>query len=198
VESAVQQNLGEAHPPHHGGRPVVAGVGEGDPAVHIGEHAFGKQVRDTPARHRHPLAVLLDAAPEVDQDGLDLHGPGPTLRSQAPVLQPDLAAGPGRNGWVVSHQGQCVPALVQVGEQGHDHGLVDRVQIARGLVGQDQRGLVDQRPRDAYALLLAAGELAWQVAHPLPEADPAQRLLRFTPIGHAVDVLREHDVFQRR
>ena len=88
-------------------------------------------------------------------------------------------------------------ALVEIGEQRHHHRLVDRVEVAGRLVGEDQRRLVDQRPGDAHPLLLAAGELARQVAQALPEAHPAQRLLGLAAVGHAVDVLRQHDVLQR-
>ena len=34
-----------------------------------------------------------------------------------------------------------------------------RVQVAGGLVGHDQRGIVGERPREGDALLLAAGDL---------------------------------------
>ena len=48
---------------------------------------------------------------------------------------------------------------VELLEELHDLAALIRVQIAGGLVGQDERGLGDQRARHADKLLLAAGEL---------------------------------------
>ena len=49
--------------------------------------------------------------------------------------------------------------------------LVARVEVAGGLVGEDDVGVVDQRPGDRHALLLAAGELVGAVVEPVGEAD---------------------------
>ena len=56
--------------------------------------------------------------------------------------------------------------------------LVARVEVAGRLVGEEQRGRVDQRARDRDALLLAAGELVRQVllaARARPTAASAAR-----------------------
>jgi hypothetical protein len=113
------------------------------------------------------------------------------------VLQPDLAAGAGGDGGGVGHEDEGVAALVEVAEDRHDHGLVDGVEVAGGLVGEDQRRLVDQGAGDGDALLLAARELARQVVEALAQPDAAQGLFGFTTVGHAVDVLGQHDVLQR-
>ena len=46
-----------------------------------------------------------------------------------------------------------------------------RVELAGRLVGQDQDRLLDQRPGDRHALLLAAGELVRPVVEPVSQAD---------------------------
>ena len=46
-----------------------------------------------------------------------------------------------------------------------------RVEVAGGLVGQEELRLEDERARERHALLLAAGELAGAVEHAVREAD---------------------------
>ena len=72
-----------------------------------------------------------------------------------------------------------------------------RVQIARGLVGQHDLGIVDQCAGDADALLLAAGKLRGQVVGAVFQSHALQGVERFLLVGHAVEVLRQHDVFER-
>ena len=61
--------------------------------------------------------------------------------------------------------GSCVtmmivlPARVERFEHLHDFFAGGRVQVAGRLVGQDHVRVVDQRPGDGHALLLAAGKL---------------------------------------
>ena len=51
-----------------------------------------------------------------------------------------------------------------------------RVEVARGLVGQDHRRLGDERARDRDALLLSAGQLARPVVEAVAEPDAGERL----------------------
>ncbi len=51
-----------------------------------------------------------------------------------------------------------------------------RIQIARGFIGQDQFGIVDERSGDGYPLLLAAGELAGPVVQAVPQTDASKQL----------------------
>ena len=53
--------------------------------------------------------------------------------------------------------------LVELEQHLHDLVAVLGVEVARGLVGQDQVRLVDQRARHGHALLLAARELRREV-----------------------------------
>ena len=59
------------------------------------------------------------------------------------------------------------------------------VQVAGRLVGQDQRRLVDERPGDRDALLLAARQLGRTVVGPLGEADELERLDGHRSAGRA-------------
>ena len=52
-------------------------------------------------------------------------------------------------------------SLITHGKQGvHNSGARLRIEVARGLVGDEQGGLSHQCPRNRNALLLAAGELS--------------------------------------
>ena len=70
-----------------------------------------------------------------------------------------------------------------------DHFLAGpRVEVAGRLVGHEDRRAVDQRPGDRHALLLAAGELAGVVVHPVAQAHLAEHLdgaLPSLPAGDA-------------
>ena len=67
-------------------------------------------------------------------------------------------------------------AGVDVTEQVHDLEREIRIEVAGGFIGQDERRLVDQRPRDRDALLLAAAELQGVRVHPVLEAQPLEHL----------------------
>ena len=60
---------------------------------------------------------------------------------------------------------------VEILEDGHDLLAGARIEVAGRLIAQDNYRIVDQRARDRYALLLAAGELARFMIHALAEAD---------------------------
>src|SRR5439155_6565493 len=79
-----------------------------------------------------------------------------------------------------------------------DDGFVGFVEIAGGLVGKNDFRLIDQRPRDGHALLLAAGELNGEMRQAIAEADALQRFFGLLFVRDAMEILREHDVFERR
>ena len=89
------------------------------------------------------------------------------------------------------------PASCSSRKISQDDGFVGFVEIAGGLVGEDQFWLIDQRARDGHALLFAAGKLRGKMREAVAESDAAQGFggLRF--IGDAVEILREHHVFER-
>ena len=87
---------------------------------------------------------------------------------------------------------------MQSRQQAHDDGLIHLVQVAGGLIREDQLRLVDQRSRNAHPLLLSTRELGWQMVKPVTESHAAQRIRRFSLVRQAVQVLRQHHVFHCR
>src|SRR6185503_18661661 len=76
---------------------------------------------------------------------------------------------------IVSDQHQSGAALAIHLEEELDHVLArGRVEVARGLVGEEQARLAHERPRDGHALLLAAGELPRIMAETLAQAHAPQ------------------------
>src|SRR5438552_18001869 len=67
----------------------------------------------------------------------------------------------------VRHHDDCDSALVELLKDRHDFDACAAVEIASGLICEQDLGVVDQRARDCHPLLLAAGALA--------------RMLIFTP-----------------
>ncbi len=89
---------------------------------------------------------------------------------------------------------------VEFAEEGHDVPAGARVQVAGRLVAEQDRRLVDQRPRDGDALLLAAGELVRPVVRAVGQADAAEQLERLplAPGSRTIPVIQErrHHIFQ--
>ena len=72
------------------------------------------------------------------------------------------------------------------------------VEVAGGLVGEQDFWLGDEGARQRDALLFAAGEVFWQVVGAGGEPHLAQRYLgAFARVGSALQFQRQHDVFQR-
>ena len=86
-------------------------------------------------------------------------------------------------------------------EEVHDLDRRLAVERAGGLVGEDQRRLVDERARDGHALLLTARELARQVPAAVGEPDALEDLARpgalLAPTA-SLDGQRQRDVLERR
>ncbi len=90
-------------------------------------------------------------------------------------------------------------AGVEVEEELVDGVAGGAVQIAGGLVGEDEGRLHDQGARQGDALLLAPGELARAVLEPVAESDLLEELLRLLLQGraaHASDEAGHHDVLE--
>src|SRR5277367_2027380 len=73
------------------------------------------------------------------------------------------------NGFLVGHDDDRVALLVEVLEQGEDLDAGLGIEVSRGLVRQDNRRPVDERPGDRHALALTAGKLIWPVVDALAE-----------------------------
>jgi hypothetical protein len=67
------------------------------------------------------------------------------------------------------------PAAVQLFEQVHHAAGHLAVEVAGGLVGEQQARLAGQRPGDGHPLLLATRQLGRVMARPRRQADPGQR-----------------------
>ena len=86
---------------------------------------------------------------------------------------------PGLCGYValVSYQNnRQAGVFVQSLQYGHDLFAGLAVQVPCRLVGEQDSRLLDQRSGDAYALLLAAGELGGLVVGAVAESDAVERL----------------------
>ena len=76
---------------------------------------------------------------------------------------------------------------------------LDEVEVRGRLVGEDQRRIERDRPRDRDTLLLTAAEITWPVGRPVLQSDPRQQLFglfvrRATAARRAQ---RHHHVLQR-
>ena len=74
--------------------------------------------------------------------------------------------------WVISTTVR--PCACSSRKQAEHVGRRGGVEVAGGLVGEDQLRVGDQGPRHRDALLLAAGQLAGAVVDPVGEAHPGQ------------------------
>ena len=121
-------------------------------------------------------------------DGLD----------DAAVLQVDAAIGAAADALVVRDHQDGAALGVEVGEEIEHDLLVGGVEVAGGLVGEDDLGIVGEGAGNGDALLFAAGKLAGQVMGAIAQAYAVERAAGLGLVGHAVKVLREHDVFDAR
>src|SRR5579884_127682 len=120
----------------------------------------------------------------------------------AAVFQPDDApAHAVDDGLIVRGDDDRRAFQVDAPEQFHDFRGVRRIQIAGGLVAQEEFGIVDQRSGDCGALLFAAGQLARIHAALVGEPDQieAPRHLTHDVFGvRAGDLQRERYVLPHR
>jgi 16S rRNA (cytidine1402-2'-O)-methyltransferase len=103
---------------------------------------------------------------------------------------------------VVRHDQNCrTEALVNVANQRQDVRAGVGIEVARRLVGKQDRRVDRQRPRDCDALALASRKLVGQMIQAMPELHQVQQFLRtlhnFTS-GPAAQMQRNRDVLQAR
>ena len=92
-------------------------------------------------------------------------------RGERPRHQVQVAGRPGGEAVVVGDDHErAAPLGGQRFEQAHDPRRAVVVEVARGLVGQHEAGLVDQRPGDRHPLALAAAEGRGAVLGPVAQA----------------------------
>src|SRR6202521_2866801 len=109
-------------------------------------------------------------------------------------MQFDAAVGQTRYYGIVRHHADGASLLVEFAEQAQDYFFVRGVEVAGGLVGKHDFGIVNEGAGDAHALLLASGKLRGQVFGAVFEADAIERFEGFLFVRHAVEVLGQHDV----
>jgi hypothetical protein len=73
-------------------------------------------------------------------------------------------------------------AGIDLAQQIHDLEREIRIQVASGLVGDDEHGIVHERARDRNALLLAAGEILGIRVHAVLQAHPLEDLKCTPPL----------------
>ena len=94
------------------------------------------------------------------------------------VAEYDGAFGEAGNVGLVRHQHNGQPALIQGLKNLHDLHRGAAIEVARGLVRQQDGGPVNQGASDSHPLLLAAGKLRRKMLHALAQAHKLQRLFR--------------------
>src|SRR5947207_3000540 len=100
----------------------------------------------------------------------------PLVRGDHAVAQRDDPGGVGRNVVLVRDHDDRLAAAVQVAEHLHQLGAGGRVEVPGGLIGEQDGGLVHERPGDRDPLALAARQLVGPVVHPVAQPDPGERL----------------------
>jgi hypothetical protein len=106
--------------------------------------------------------------------GVDRHRRGLICDKRA-ILEPQDAPRVMRDVLVMGHHHNRAAGAVELLEQRKDSLPRATVERAGWLVSEDQRGIADERARDRHSLLLAAGQLAGPMAHPVREADRLER-----------------------
>jgi hypothetical protein len=99
------------------------------------------------------------------------------LVNDASIKQMDGAIRVLRVSRIVSHHADRCPFAIQFAQQIHDGFAVAGVQIAGGLVREQNRWSASKRPSHSHSLLLTAGKLRWVMLHAMRHADLLQRLL---------------------
>ena len=112
------------------------------------------------------------------------------------VNELDAPVGLLRDVRIVGDHEDVVAGAVQFAEKTDDDFLVGFVEITGGLVSEDELGLIDERASDGDALLFPAGKLRRQMREAMAEPDALECFggLRF--VGDAMEILREHHVFE--
>ena len=129
----------------------------------ICDHRIGRDECDEPERKSEDIDEGCERrAAQVaqrDREVMTDHGLDPRFaRHDAAVEQMHDSVCLRGASWRVGHHHHGRTFAMQHAEHVHHVGTVAAVEVARRLVGEDQRGIVDERARDRDALLLAARE----------------------------------------
>src|SRR5207245_4868078 len=130
--------------------------------------AFSRRMSKCAKRHASCRSFAARSRRPSAPTRVDLPGP--------PLDEPITPIGPARQVGVVGRDQEGDAALgLEPCEQIVNNLASLRVEVARGLVGQDQRGTIDEGACDRDPLLLAARQLARAAVHPVGQADLGER-----------------------
>ena len=113
------------------------------------------------------------------------------------VAESDLALGEGCHFRIMRDHDDGVSGCVEFAEDVDYDLLICGVEVAGRLVGEQDRRVVDESAGDADALLLSAAEFARQVIGARAKAYALKRSPGVGGVRHGVEILSEHDVFER-
>src|SRR5258708_37102055 len=172
-----------------------------DHEAHL-DHSFDRQANRQCAVDFHAFDLsnltMLGQNPEFFENLVELlfigHGKH-FLRGDLSVMQLNTTVGQAGDDWVVSDHHDGTALLVEFAQEAQDELFVLRVEVACGFVGQNDARIVNQGAGDADALLLSAGKLRGQMMRAIGEPNTGEGFDGFSFVGHAVKILREHDVF---
>src|SRR3977135_1247671 len=94
----------------------------------------------------------------------------------APIAQMYGSLRPCGNLWIMGNQNQGLPSCVQFCEQRQYIQCVFRIKIARWLISQQQRRLIEKRPGNRRTLQLTARKFTWQMPDAFTKTDTRQQL----------------------
>ena len=175
------------------------------PSVHLGAHDGAAVESHGVGSLDHPVEQVGDAEEPRDERGL---GTLVEIGRTAELL--DLAGVHDRD--PVRHRHRLFLVVRDVDERDADV-VLDRLELelhllaelqverAERLVEEEHARLVDERARERYPLLLAAGELAWLALLEALEADEPQDLVHAAAhvlLAHALPAQAERDVLEDR
>jgi hypothetical protein len=86
-------------------------------------------------------------------------------------MERDAALGPVGDIGVMGDHDYGGPLVMQLLEERQNLIASVAIKSAGRLIGQDQRWLIDERPGNGDALLLASGKLAWPMIFAMTQAD---------------------------
>ena len=113
------------------------------------------------------------------------------------VAQSNLALGQSRHLRIVRHHNDRVALTMQIAKKIRNDGLIGGIEIAGRLIRQQDRRIINKRPRNADTLLLAAREFTGQMLNSIAKTNPFQSSLGLGFIRHRMKILRQHHVFNR-
>src|SRR6516225_2275457 len=163
---------------------------------------YASRASASPPNRSRASALIAPATPSSQcaphSTGADRAG-APILDDLA-VREVNLPLASFGNGRVMGDQQQGRAEAGVMLEQAIDDNTAGRaVEIAGGLVSQQQFRTGDERARDCHALLLTAGKLAGIMGQTMTETNRCERLCgRDEGIGPTSELERDRDIFERR